>query len=105
MNEVVKTFEENHLAVFKELADNKKLLKQCEEKEKNLKAQLEAAMDKYGITLIDNQYLKLQFMVPTASTTVDLKKLAEKEPELYRELVEDYPKETKKKAHTRMTIK
>jgi hypothetical protein len=103
--ELVKAFEQNYLTVFKEMAENKKLMKQCEEKEIKIKEKLETAMKEIGIKSIDNQYLKIVYVPESHSISIDLKNLEKKEPDLYEELVTDYPKESNRKGYLRFTVK
>lgn len=98
-------FQEQHMQVFKQLADLTKSKKQLEEQEKKVKEDLEAAMDQFDIKSIDNQFLKITRVNGSTSTSVDLKVLEEKEPKLYKELLEDYPKVTNKKAYLTFKVK
>lgn len=98
-------FQEQHMQVFKQLADLTKTKKQLEDQEKKVKEELEAAMDRYDIKSIDNQFLKITRVNGSTSTSVDLKVLEEKEPKLYKELLEDYPKVTNKKAYLTFKVK
>lgn len=79
--------------------------KELAAKTKQLKADLEKAMDDYGIKSIDNHLLKITRVEASNSTSIDLKKLQEKEPKLYGELLEDYPKVTNRKAYVKFTVK
>lgn len=105
MNELEKQFNENALVLFQELAENTKLKKQYEEKEKAVKEELSDLMEEYAIKSIDNQYVKITRVAGSASTTVDLKTFKEKEPKEYDELVRDYPKTTVKKPYLTFKVK
>ena len=103
----LQVFEEKYLSVMKDLADATIQKKRLEEQEKKFKGQLEKVMDEYGIKSIDNQFLKIIRVAGSdGKTTVDLDKMQKEEPELYQELLEDYPKTTgKKKASIRFDVK
>lgn len=98
-NTQIQVFEKQHLQLFKKIADISKAKKQLEEQEAKVKQELEEAMNAYDIKSIDNQFIKITRVKESTSTTVDLKALKEKEPKLYDELLEDYPKTTSKKAY------
>ncbi|MGW8381250.1 hypothetical protein ACWB45_00515 [Streptococcus parasuis] len=104
-NNQVQVFEQQHMQVFKQLADITKTKKQLEEQEKKVKADLEKAMDANDIKSIDNQFLKITRVNGSTSTSVDLKAMQEKEPKLYAELLEDYPKVTNKKSYLTFKVK
>lgn len=100
-----KIFENQHLLVFKQLAEVAKTKKQLEEQEKKIKADLEKAMDAYEIKSFENQYIKITRVNGSTSTSIDLKALEEKEPKLYAELLEDYPKVSTKKSYLTFKVK
>jgi uncharacterized protein YpuA (DUF1002 family) len=101
----VQIFENRYLQVFKQVADVTKAKKDLEDQEKKVKEQLEKAMNEYGIDSIDNQYLKITRVKASSSESVDLKKMEEKEPQLYAELLADYKKVTNKKAYLMFKVK
>lgn len=45
-----------------------------------------------------NDFVTVSYTSASETTSIDLKKLEEKEPDLFNELVEDYKKVTKRKA-------
>lgn len=101
----IQTFENQHLAVFQQLSEITKSKKQLEEQEKKVKEELEKAMDEHNIKSIDNQFIKITRVAASSSTSVDLKALENEEPDLYRELIEDYPKVINRKAYIKFTVK
>lgn len=105
--EEVQVFNEKYLAVMKSIADLSKQKKAIEDQEKKVKTQLEKAFDEYGIKSLENDYLKITRVEAGAdSVTIDLKAFEEKEPETYKEILEDYPKKVKgKSAYIRFNVK
>lgn len=101
----VQVFEQQHMQVFQQLADITKQKKLIEDQEKKVKADLEKAMDTYGIKSIDNRFLKITKVNGSTSTSIDLKALEKEEPKLYAELLEDYPKVTNRKAYLTFKVK
>ena len=93
------------MAVMENIALLEKQVKDLQDKQKALKAELEKAMDEYNIQSIDNEFVKITRVEASESKTIDLNKLQEKEPDLYNELLEDYPKITKRKAYVKITVK
>ncbi|PGE40984.1 hypothetical protein COM63_31175, partial [Bacillus cereus] len=63
------------------------------------------AMDEHGITSIDNDLIKITRVEATTSTSLDVTKLKAEEPQLYGELIGDYPKVSNRKAHVKFTVK
>lgn len=106
-DEEIALFEQKYLSACQQLADAVKQKKQIEDQEKKVKEQLEKVMDEYGIKSMDNAFIKFTRVSASAgTTTIDLKKLKEEEPDLYKELLEDYPTVTgAKKASVRFEAK
>ncbi|MEK5104022.1 hypothetical protein MKX83_18720 [Cytobacillus sp. FSL M8-0252] len=98
-------FENKYLPLMSAIAFTAQQEKEIVAKNKELKADLERAMDEYDIKSIDNQLLKITRVAVSSSTSVDLKELKEKEPDLYGDLIADYPKVTNKKAYVKFTVK
>ena len=89
----LKVFEEQYLTVMKGLADAVKARKKLEVDEKKFKEQLGQVMDEYGIKSLDNQFVKITRVAESkGKPTVDLEKMEKEEPELYADLLKDYPK-------------
>ena len=105
--EELQAFDNQHLAVFQNLADLTKQKKALDEQEKEVKAQLEKLMDEYGIKWLENQYIKIIRVAATqGKQTIDIDKLKKEEVELYNELIADYPKTTgAKKAYVMFKVK
>lgn len=105
MENQVKEFEQANLEVFKELSDFKKQQEKLKQSEEKVKAYLLKQMEEYGVKSLKNEYITISHVEASTTTSVDLKKLQEKEPECYAGLIADYPKVTKKKAYVRFTVK
>lgn len=101
----VQVFESQHLALLQNLANLVKSKKSLDEQEKHIKGQLELLMDEYCIKSLDCEYMKIGRVDATESTSIDLEALKAREPELYEELLRDYPKVTKRKAYVTFKVK
>lgn len=82
---------EDLLKALKDINDEKKTL---EEREKTIKASIESNLNEEGYK---TDYVTVSYSSPSTTTTVDLKTLQEKEPDLYDDLLKDYPKVTNRK--------
>lgn len=83
---------EELLLELKDLKSQQDLLK---EKEAEIKEKLETEyLTEEGYK---TEYATVSYSKPSSTTSIDLKTLQEKEPDLYNELLEDYPKTTNKK--------
>lgn len=98
-------FEKQNLNIFKALRDLKKQKEELERQEEVAKGMLEEAMEQNGIKSFKNEYITISYVEASSTTTVDLKKLQEKEPECYEGLIADYPKVMNKKAYVKFTVK
>ena len=98
-------FENKALTYMKNLSELKKEQDRLAEIEKSVCADLQAVMDEFGITQFKNDYVTISLVKGSTSVSIDLKSLEKKEPELYAELLADYPKETVKKDSVRILVK
>ena len=105
MSNEIQVFETKYIAKMAELQRLAKAKKEMEAVEKEIKVDLEKAMDEYGIKSIDNEFLKITRVEASSSKSIDLATMKKKEPELYAELLEDYPKVTNRKPYVRFTVK
>ena len=103
-NELV-LFENKALAVMKNLSDLKKEQDRLAEIEKNARAELQKVMEEFGITQFKNDYVTISVVKGSTTVNVDLKALEKNEPQLYKDLLKDYPKETVKKDSVRILVK
>ena len=100
----LQVFEQQNLAVFKQLAEFKKAKDAMELQEKKIKADLMKAMEQYGIKSFKND-VTLSYVDASSSESLDTKALQEKEPKLYAELLEDYKKVKNTSAYVKITVK
>lgn len=98
-------FAQRQELAFKSLAELTAQRKALEEKEKELKESIQAAMEHYGVKSFTNKYITLTYVAESVSESVDLKQLQNNEPELYEELLRDYRKEAKRSAYVRFNVK
>ena len=96
-------FENKALTYMKNLSELKKEQDRLAEIEKSVRADLQAVMDEFGITQFKNDYVTISLVKGSTSVSIDLKALEKKEPELYAELLADYPKV--KKDSVRILVK
>lgn len=98
-------FENKALTYMKNLSELKKEQDRLAEIEKSARAELQKVMDEFGITQFKNDYVTISLVRGSTSVSVDLKALEKQEPELYADLLKDYPKETVKKDSIRILVK
>ena len=98
-------FENKALAYMQNLSELKKEQDRLAELEKTARADLQAVMDEFGITQFKNDYVTISLVKGSTSVSIDLKALEKKEPDLYADLLNDYPKETVKKDSVRILVK
>lgn len=94
-------FQKNQLATLDSVTALVKQKKELEEQEKNLKAALFAAMEKYGIKKFESTVLNLTYVAPTVSHGIDTAKLKKK----YPDAAADCAKDTPKAGYVKITLK
>lgn len=99
------TFDQHYMGDMQSYSALNHTIKQLTEKRDVFKSNLLEAMEKYGVKSIDNDIVKITRVNPSESITVDLKKFEKQEPVDYAQLIEDYPKVTKRKGSIRITVK
>lgn len=106
-NEELANIEEKALPIIKDLADKTKQMKALDTYLKKAKKELEKVMDEYDVKSYDSPYINfIRIAKGQDKTTIDLDALQKKEPELYADLLTDYPKTVKgKAASVRFTVK
>lgn len=105
MTNQVQVFENKYLAQMQQLQQLVSQKKELEKIEKDIKKELEEAMNKYNIKSIDNEFLKITRVEASELVSIDLTAMKKKEPDLYDDLLKDYPKVTKRNAYVRFTVK
>lgn len=98
-------FENKALSIMKNLSDLKKEQDRLAEIEKNFRTELQTVMDEYGIVSFKNDYVTISQVKGSTTVSIDLKTLEKEEPQLYADLLKDYPKETVKKDSVRILVK
>lgn len=101
----MKVFEEKSLLLGRGLKALKEEKERLENEEKDLKGKLEELFEEYGLKSFTNDYFSISKVAPSESFSIDLKSMEKKEPELYEELMRDYPKVTKRKGCIRISVK
>ena len=81
--------------LLKELKSINDAKKRLADREKEAKEKLEKELTDEGYK---NDFVTISYSKPSESVSIDTAKLCEHEPELYKELLRDYPKITKRKA-------
>ena len=99
-NELV-AFGEKAAAVIQSIADIAKQKKALEEQDKEMRKQLEKAMDQFEIKSFENDLIKITYVAPTVKTSVDSAKLKKKYPEIFNEC----SKNSEVKGSVRITVK
>ena len=90
------------LQVLSELTKIQATIKELKEKEDIAKEQIKKAMLDNGVFKFENDNVRITLSEIRERTSLDTKQLELKEPDLFDELVRDYPKVTK--GSTRLTI-
>lgn len=69
--------------ISQEIARNELLIKQLSERQKEIKAALLEAMRDAGVIKIDNDNIKVTYVAPTTSESLDSKELKKDLPDIY----------------------
>lgn len=105
MSYSIQEFENKYLQDFKQLRLLEEEKKNLEYLSKQAKEKILQEMLKAGVKSIDNDFIKVMVTNPSEVISVDLKAFQKKEPVAYAELLEDYPKVTRRSESLRITIK
>ncbi len=102
-----KEFDRQYMTIMKNLSGLVEQRKKLEAEEKRFKTALERVMEERGIKSVDNDYIRITRVAGSEDkTSIDLTALAKQEPDLYEELLADYPKVTKgRKGSIRFEVK
>ena len=99
------TFNDKYTATMQRYADLETIIKELEDTKKKVRAEIQEAMEFYGIRSFENDILKLTLVAPSVSTTIDTSALQINDPDTYDSLIEVYPKKTERKQSLRVTIR
>ena len=102
-NELV--FSDKYLATMQRYADLETTIKELEDTKKKVRAEIQEAMEFYGVRSFENEILKLTLVAPSVSTTIDTSALRISDPDTYDKLIEVYPKKTERKQSLRVTVR
>ena len=105
MENAVVTFENKYMVTMQKIADLEKTIKELDDTKKKVRAELQEAMEFYGIRSVDNDILTMSLVAPSVSTTIDTTALRMEDPDTYDRLIEVYPKTTERRASVRIKIK
>ena len=97
----LQTFQTTQLATLNAIAALTAHKKAIEEQEKQLKAELYDAMQKYGVMKFESDILNLTLVLPTISTIIDSAKLKKKYPDIAVEC----SKSSAKAGYVKITLK
>lgn len=81
----LKEFENNSFAIIRAIANIASKKKELDEQDKEMRMQLEKAMDQFGVKSFENDLVKITYVEPTTRTSVDSAKLKKKYPDVYAE--------------------
>lgn len=95
------TMQTEAAAIIKGIAALTLQKKQLEEQEKEMRVQLMAAMEKYGVKSFENEDVKFTYVAATTRTTIDSAKLKKDLPEV----AERYSKISKVSDSVKITVK
>lgn len=99
------TFNRNYLATMKRYAELEATVKELEMAKKAVRSEIKDAMKAYNVRSVDNEYVKITLVAPSTSVSIDTAALRIARPDQYDELMERFPKITKKDAHIRVAVK
>lgn len=101
----IEKFEQQNMMAFIELQDLENQAKAIEARKNEVRDILTRGMEENGIVSIDNDYVKISYVAPSESTSLDTKTLRAERPEIYNSLMADFSKTTKKKGYVRIKVK
>lgn len=110
MGEIVSRMEsERFLQSYREkfelLSDLQKKADEAKQNIDALKLELKEAMEKHNIIGIDNDWVKVSYVNPSESVSLDTKALRTAEPDEYWKLIGKYKKTTSKSSYIRVKFK
>lgn len=100
-NQELALFQSKAIAVMQGIAELDRQKKMLEAQDKNLRQELQEAMDKYGVKKFENDILKITYVEPTTRTTIDSARLKKELPAV----ADKYSKTSQVKASVRIEVK
>ena len=94
-------FEQKAITIMQSIADIATKKAELDEQDKEMRKQLESAMEQYGVKSFENDILKITYVEPTTRTSVDSAKLKKKYPSVFAEC----SKTSEVKGSVRITVK
>lgn len=94
-------FQSKAIAVMQGIAELDRQKKALEVQDKNLRQELQEAMDKYGIKKFENDILKITYVEPTTRVTIDSTRLKKELPAI----ADKYSKVSQVKGSVRIEVK
>lgn len=98
-------FDNKYMVTMQKIADLEKTIKELDDTRKKVRAELQEAMEFYGLRSVDNDILTMTLVAPSVSTTIDTSALRREDPDTYDRLIEVYPKKTERRQSLRMKLK
>ena len=98
-------FSDKYMVTMQKIADLERTIKELDDTRKKARAELQEAMEFYGLRSVDNDILTLTLVAPSVSTTIDTTALRMEDPDTYERLIEVYPKKTERRQSLRMKLK
>ena len=99
-NELV-AFKSEVLTITKAIANIQKEKEKLDEENQKMRSELEKAMNAYGVTTFENEFVKITHVDATTKVSVDSKKLKSELPDIY----EKYSKVSDVKGYVKITVK
>lgn len=94
-------FEEKAITIMEAIANIATQKAALEEQDKNMRRQLEVAMEQHGVKSFENDIIKITYVEPTTRTSVDSAKLKKKYPSVF----EECSKTSEVKGSVRISVK
>ena len=94
-------FQKAKADVIKKIADLTVAKKKIEEQEKEMRQQLTAAMENYGVKSFETPEVKFVYIEPTTKTTLDSRKLKKELPDIAAK----YSKESAVSGYVKISVK
>lgn len=105
MKTALEKFENKNMAAFQQLAMISRQEKEIKKQKKEIQEALKTGMEKYGLTSIDNDIVRIRYIAESESVSIDTKAFLAEDPELYHEVESRFNKRRKRKAYIKVTAK